>query len=87
MKDKILSRVSDRRRGIGLTIGFITQIQYNWVSSDSLSLIVHDSMYHDNSAVTVSTATALLACLANTILVAAELQSPICNSDCNLKSL
>jgi hypothetical protein len=28
----------------------------------------------------------LLASVANTILVAAELESPICNSDCNLKS-
>jgi hypothetical protein len=34
-------------------------------------------MYHDNSAVTVSTATALLASFANTILVAAELQVPL----------
>jgi hypothetical protein len=33
-----MSRVSDRRRGIGLSTGFITQIQYNRVSPDSISL-------------------------------------------------
>jgi hypothetical protein len=37
--------------------------KYNWVSLDSLGLTIQDRIYHDNSAVTVSTATALLASL------------------------
>jgi hypothetical protein len=50
--------------------------KYNWVSPDSLGLTIHDRIYQDNSAATVSTATALLASFPNTILVAAELQVP-----------
>jgi hypothetical protein len=40
------------------------------------ALTIHDRIYHENSAATVSTATALLASFAYTILVAAELQVP-----------
>jgi hypothetical protein len=70
---------SDRRRVLDWQLDLLqsyTQVQYNLVSPDSLSLTTHDSLYHDNSAATVSTATALLASIANTILVAAELQVP-----------
>jgi hypothetical protein len=66
--------------GIGLTVGFITIVHSSTIQL-SLSGLPQSynsrlTLYHDNSAVTVSTATALLASLANTILVAAELQVP-----------
>jgi hypothetical protein len=43
-----------------------TQVQYNWVSPDSLSLPTHDWIYHNNSAAFVTAAT----------LVTGELQVP-----------
>jgi hypothetical protein len=69
---------SNRRRVLDWQLDLLqsyTQVQYNWVSPDSLSLITHNRKYH-NTAVSVSTATAPLASVANTILVSAELQVP-----------
>jgi hypothetical protein len=43
-----------------------TQVQYNWVSPDSLSLTTHDWIYHNKSAAIVTAAT----------LVTGELQVP-----------
>jgi hypothetical protein len=43
-----------------------TQVQYNWVSPDSLSLTIHAWIYHNNSAAIVTAAT----------LVTGELQVP-----------
>jgi hypothetical protein len=71
----ILSRVKWLRRVLDWQSDLLhLTTKYNWVSPDSLGLTIHDRLYHDKSAVTVTTATALLASFANTILVAAELQ-------------
>jgi hypothetical protein len=49
-------------------------LKYNWVSPDSLSFTTHNWVSHSNSANTVTT---LLASLANTILVTAELMASL----------
>jgi hypothetical protein len=73
----IVTFLSDYRRVLDWQSDLLhLTTKYNWVSPDSLGLTIHDWIYHDNSAVTVSTATALLASFANTILVAAQLQVP-----------
>jgi hypothetical protein len=78
LKKKIYCHVlSDCRRVLDWQSDLLPlTTKYNWVSPDSLSLTIHDRIYHANCAVTVSTPTALLASFANTILVAAELQVP-----------
>jgi hypothetical protein len=69
-----LSRVKWLRRVLNWQSDLLhLTTKYTWVS---LGLTIHDRIYHDNSAVTVSTATALLAPFANPILVTAELRVP-----------
>jgi hypothetical protein len=60
---------SDRRRVLDWQLDLLlsyTQVQYNWVSPDSLSLTTHEWIYHNNSAFIVTAAT----------LVTGELQVP-----------
>jgi hypothetical protein len=60
---------SDRRRVLEWQLDLLqsyTQVQYNWVSPDSLSLPTHDWIYHNNSVAIVTAAT----------LVTGELQVP-----------
>jgi hypothetical protein len=61
--------LSDRRRVLDWQLDLLqsyTQVQCNWVSPDSLSLTIHDWVYHNNSAAIVTAAT----------LVTGQLQVP-----------